>query len=86
MTKVVRVDEVTYADLISITGKMMTALEKPWSLGMTVRVAVAILDQFMNTPFWKEFLKELKKKEIPPPDEFMKRFEAQFKGMIQSTD
>lgn len=81
MTKLVRIDEVTYADLVHVTGEMMAKLEKPWSLGMSVRLAVVVLTEIMQSNMWRKIMEELKRKDIPSPEEWMRRFEAQYKVM-----
>lgn len=81
MTKLVRIDEVTYADLVHVTGKMMSNLGKPWSLGMSVRLAVLVLENFMQTNVWKEWVEDIKKRELLSPEDWMVAFDAMHKTM-----
>ena len=86
MTKLVRIDELTYADLVHVSGEMMAYLGKPWSLGMSVRLAVVVLDEYMKTNYWKKLLKDLKKRQIPSPQKWMDMFETMHKAAISSDE
>jgi hypothetical protein len=81
MTKLVRIDELTYADLVHITGEMMAKLRKPWSLGMSVRMATAVLVEYMKTSGWEELLENLKKQEILSPEDWLASFEQMYRIM-----
>lgn len=81
MTKLVRVDELTYADLVHITGEMMAKLRKPLSLGMSVRMATAVLVEFMKTDYWEKLLEDLKKQDLGSPEDWLDYFEKMYKTM-----
>lgn len=82
MTKLVRIDELTYTDLVHITGEIMATLKKPWSLGMSVRMAVAVLEEYMKTDHWKGIMEDLKKQDLGSPEDWMNTFETIYKAII----
>jgi hypothetical protein len=83
MAKTVSLNEFTYSKLAALSGELTIIVKKPVSLGMTVHLALMILEHDYQNPEMRKWI-EASLQTALPPEEFDKQWENLFKKITKS--